>query len=211
VLEYLEGASLEKSLSDLDMGKLLEATSEALEALHQAGLVHRDIKPANLFLTREGRVVLTDFGLIFDPRQTHLTRTNAMVGSLGFLGPDILQGEPSGPAQDWWALGVTMFALVERRLPFETKDLMASMSGRPLSAPVYDKLAPEDPLRKVIVGLLHDPPEQLLTCWRYMEPSLYTLKKDAGTGETTEVRSAPETGREPQHPGTGAQHVPLSP
>ena len=97
VMEVLEGRSLELGPVDYDPLAVMLEIAEGLEAVHGAGLVHRDLKPANVFLCRDGRAVLTDFGLVRDPDLTALTATGQVVGSLGYLPPEVLLGERAGP------------------------------------------------------------------------------------------------------------------
>lgn len=159
VMEYLEGASLEDPLLGLDPLEVVPPLVDALEALHRVGLVHRDVKPANVFRTHAGRIVLTDFGLVLDPDQEELTATGTLLGSLGYLAPEVLRGVRGEPTQDWWALGVTLFELGEGRLPFRVHDLAAVLSGRSLPPPAFSRLAPTAPLRLLVEALLEPVPE----------------------------------------------------
>ena len=143
VVEYLEGQSLEE-VSDLpDPLATVLPIAEALERCHEAGMIHRDVKPANLFLTDDGRPVLLDFGLAKPLDRTALTRTGHIVGTPVYLAPEALRGEEPTPAWDWYALGVTLFALAEERLPYETRDLVEWM-GDPDLRPAFrfERVAP---------------------------------------------------------------------
>ncbi|MBX6167742.1 MAG: serine/threonine protein kinase, partial [Thermobispora bispora] len=78
---------------------------EALSAAHAIGVEHRDVKPGNVFLTTDGRVVLTDFGIARPADGPVLTEAGALIGSPGFIAPERLAGRPRGPAAPRWALG----------------------------------------------------------------------------------------------------------
>lgn len=163
VLEYLDGVSLEDGTwSESELLEVARAGSGALEAVHAVGIVHRDVKPANFMRTRSGRVVLTDFGLVHDAGRTQLTGTGALVGTLAFLSPEALQGGAAEPAQDWWALGGSLYYLAEARLPFTSEQLLDAVRGGSLPLPRFRALAPDAPLRRVIEKLLERGREQRL-------------------------------------------------
>lgn len=92
---------------------------KAIVAAHGAGITHRDVKPSNLMLTRDGRVLLLDFGLAFSAETDALTRTHAQPGSLPYMAPEQLRGEPVDERIDVYALGVTLYQMLSLKLPFE--------------------------------------------------------------------------------------------
>jgi serine/threonine protein kinase len=154
ILEFLEGQSLDRGIPGLNPLLLVRPLTEALCCVHAAGLLHRDVKPANIFQTHSGRIVLTDFGLVLDPELAQLTATGAILGSLGYLSPEILRGGRGDPGQDWWALGVTLFSLGEGHLPFQLADLVGAASGRSLPPLNFFLLRDASPLRVLIEALL---------------------------------------------------------
>ncbi len=92
----------------------------ALHALHGAGMIHRDIKPSNVMVTREGRVVLMDFGIVAETRQPRaLTVAGAIQGTPAFMAPEQVRGEPLTAAADWYAFGVILYTLLAGRLPYD--------------------------------------------------------------------------------------------
>jgi predicted ATPase len=92
----------------------------ALRALHGAGMIHRDIKPSNVMVTREGRVVLMDFGIVAETRQPRaLTVVGAIQGTPAFMAPEQVRGEPLTGAADWYAFGVILYTLLAGRLPHD--------------------------------------------------------------------------------------------
>ena len=97
-------------------------TLAGLEAIHGAQILHRDLKPANLMLEPSPgpieRVVLIDFGFASLDGARRLTATGHVVGSLGYLAPERLQGEIAEPRSDLYALGVVLFELLAARRPF---------------------------------------------------------------------------------------------
>lgn len=183
VMEYLRGVSLEAGpWADSELLEVARAASRALEAVHRAGLVHRDVKPANLMRTPEGRVVLTDFGLIHDAARTQITATGVLVGTLAYLAPEILARGATAPAQDWWALGVTLFQMAEGRRPFPQEVLLEALGGIPLPSPEYQRLLPGNPLRCLVEGLLEGVPEDRLGSSREVEAVLERPPSPEGGG-----------------------------
>ena len=90
------------------------ALAEALRAIHDKGIVHRDLKPANVLIDNDGNVVLTDFGIATIEGDVRLTASGLMIGTPGFMAPERLSGEPSGPPSDLWALGAVLYAASAR-------------------------------------------------------------------------------------------------
>ena len=99
VMELVDGPSLDDVLRERGTLDPREAAAigakvlGALGAAHRAGVLHRDVKPGNVLLDRDGRVVLTDFGIAAmddpgDGSSTHLTRSGQLVGSLDYLAPE---------------------------------------------------------------------------------------------------------------------------
>ena len=158
VMQRLEGRSLDR-IPDLgDPLPALLAIAEALEAVHQAGLVHRDVKPGNIFVTRDGRPVLLDFGLVRATEQTCLTATGHVVGTPAFLAPESLRGDATGPPADWWAWGVCLYQLCEGGLPFSMKQVVAWMGGGGVPPLHFASLRGDDPRRRLVAACLQEDP-----------------------------------------------------
>ncbi|MEO3805926.1 serine/threonine-protein kinase [Nonomuraea sp. B1E8] len=98
---------------------------DALSAAHAHGIQHRDVKPANVFLTDDGRVVLTDFGIARLEDQATITESGLLVGSPGYIAPERLRGERGGPASDLWSLGATLYSAIEGQAPYTGTSPMA--------------------------------------------------------------------------------------
>jgi hypothetical protein len=102
--------------------------AEALAHAHSLGVIHRDIKPSNLLVEAEGRLWVTDFGLARTARDdTGLTHTGDLVGTLRYLSPEQVRGDPGAvdPRADIYALGVTLYEALTLRPAFEGSDRSA--------------------------------------------------------------------------------------
>ena len=131
----------------------------ALASAHAVGIVHRDVKPGNVLLTRGGRAVLTDFGIAVVDGDPALTQTGMVMGTPGFCAPERIRGEPASPASDLWSLGVTLYAAVEGRAPFDGHGSpMAVLASIVHSDPPPARSA--GPLTAVIGALLSKDPAQ---------------------------------------------------
>ena len=85
--------------------------ARALAAAHAGGVLHRDVKPSNALVRRDGSVVLADLGLAVEMGDSSLTRTGAVVGSLPYMAPEVLDGARGDARADVYSLGATLYEL----------------------------------------------------------------------------------------------------
>ena len=124
VMKYVES----RSLADVTRADGPQALTEivhlaaglgsGLDALHDAGLVHRDIKPSNILIDLAGNALLTDFGLAKGRAYTALTRPGQALGTLDYMAPELVKGEPATPSSDIYALGCVIFECLTGAPPF---------------------------------------------------------------------------------------------
>ncbi|MEG8276985.1 serine/threonine-protein kinase [Streptomyces sp. AHA2] len=135
VMELVEGRSLADAVKEDGRVEPREAARiglwvlRALRAAHTAGVLHRDVKPGNVLLGRDGRVLLTDFGIAQIEGDTTITRTGEVVGSVDYLAPERVRGQDPGPASDLWGLGATLYTAVEGRSPFRRTTPLTTMQA----------------------------------------------------------------------------------
>jgi len=123
VTRYVSGPTLDQMvrergrLSSQGLRRLAYGTAEALAAIHAAGVVHRDLKPGNVMLA-EDRPVVIDFGIAQAGDATRLTQTGLVMGTPGYLAPEVIEGRPSSPASDVHSWGATMAFAATGRTPY---------------------------------------------------------------------------------------------
>jgi serine/threonine-protein kinase len=131
VMEYVRGLSArdvlnaEGVLAPAQAVDVLLQTLLALDHAHRRGIVHRDVKPENIMITREGVVKVADFGLARAYADAQITEVGTVTGTVQYLAPEQLQGEPADPRTDLYALGIVAFELLTGRLPFTGETPMA--------------------------------------------------------------------------------------
>ena len=159
-MELVDGEALDEHLptGGLPVERVVElgiAIAEALAAAHDQHIVHRDLKPANVMLTRDGRVKVLDFGLArhtgpeHDPRNTQaMTReisassVGQVVGTVPYMSPEQVRGEPVDARTDLFSLGVTLYELASGQRPFR-----GATSGAVSGAILHETPAPLARLR----------------------------------------------------------------
>src|SRR2546422_3021879 len=130
VTEYIAGLTLDHklatgALSEKEVVSLGIQLAQGLSAAHEHGIVHRDLKPANLRLASDGRLKILDFGLaqlMSHPNEVGttatLTQSQEVTGTLPYMAPDQLRGEPAEARTDIWAVGAVLYEMATGRRPF---------------------------------------------------------------------------------------------
>jgi serine/threonine protein kinase/Tfp pilus assembly protein PilF len=217
VMQYIEGESLAARMEHqpLDVRTALAIVEQAAEGLaeaHAHGVVHRDIKPHNMMLTPRGQLKILDFGLAKQIRSsdtvdheaataTLLSSPGLVVGTMPYMSPEQVQGEPLDPSSDVFSLGVTLYEMLAGKHPFKHKSAAVTMSrillGEPIPTEQFQaKVSPElqTLLSKMLrkdKALRYQSAEDLLTDLRQLPAKLsatdsqadVTLLKQSATKE----------------------------
>ncbi|MFB6840807.1 serine/threonine-protein kinase [Streptomyces sp. NPDC056361] len=164
VMQFVDGPSLADAAKEAGTIEPREAARiglhvvGALRAAHAAGVLHRDVKPGNVLLARDGRVLITDFGIAAIEGDSTITRTGEIVGSIDYLAPERVRGGDPGPASDLWSLGATLYTAVEGTSPFRRTSPISTMQAVVTEEPPHPEKA--GPLAPVIVALLSKDPDR---------------------------------------------------
>nr|WP_055505210.1 serine/threonine-protein kinase [Nonomuraea pusilla] len=118
VTRYVQGRPLSAvPVPVADLRLLASGLADALAAMHDAGVVHRDLKPANVMMS-EGEPVVIDFGIASAFDSLSVTASGAVVGTPGYLAPEVLEGGEAGPEADVFSFGATLAYAATGRHPF---------------------------------------------------------------------------------------------
>jgi predicted Ser/Thr protein kinase len=105
-------------LAPADLLRLARGLHGALEAIHAVGVVHRDLKPGNVLLDDDGEPVVIDFGIAHVAEDPRLTATGLVMGTPGYLSPEVIEGAAVTEATDWWGWAATLAFAATGRPPF---------------------------------------------------------------------------------------------
>jgi eukaryotic-like serine/threonine-protein kinase len=147
VSELLEGETLreELALGALPPRRAVQyaiGIARGLAAAHEKGIVHRDLKPENVFVTRDGRVKILDFGLAKlrlpetvrgplteAPTQTPGTEPGVIMGTVGYMSPEQVRGEPADQRSDIFAFGTILYEMLTGRRAFKRDTVAETMTA----------------------------------------------------------------------------------
>lgn len=152
-MEYIDGVPLtqyaeEHSIGTRERMKLVSEIADAVHYAHERGVVHRDLKPSNILVDRDGRPRILDFGVARaeSMMSTAGTSTGQLIGTLPYMSPEQLSGDPSrvDARSDVYGLGVVVYELLSGRLPIDVTGRSVPDAARILSESEPDSLATYD-------------------------------------------------------------------
>jgi Tol biopolymer transport system component len=179
VSELLEGSTLREPLQRgaLSIRKAIDygvQIARGLAAAHEKGIVHRDLKPENVFVTKDGRVKILDFGLarllpqrgeveVNAPTISDITDPGTVMGTVGYMSPEQVRGKPADHRADIFAFGAMLYEMLTGKRSFQkptsAETMTAILNEEP---PGVSQLAPLAPpaMQRVVHRCLEKSPEQ---------------------------------------------------
>jgi serine/threonine protein kinase/tetratricopeptide (TPR) repeat protein len=190
IIEYLAGGDLADLLKrdSLPLEKVLQIAIDICDALtraHRLSIIHRDLKPANVLIAADGTPRLTDFGIAHFAGKARVTASDAIVGTVDYLAPEILDGELADPRADIWAFGVMLFEMLAGQRPFTGQSLAQTLMALVTQpTPDLEELCPDAPVALVdlVYRMLEKDPHARIASVRHVGAAL----EDILQGRTTD-------------------------
>ena len=180
VMELLEGETLRQAIAGgkLPLRKAVDwavQIAHGLSAAHEKGVVHRDLKPENLFVTRDGRVKILDFGLakLSDgasvnsgsnlPTAARATEPGMVLGTMGYMAPEQVRGRPADQRSDLFAFGAVLYEMLAGKKAFSGDSgadvITAILREEPADLSITNQSVPPG-LERIVRRCLEKSPEQ---------------------------------------------------
>lgn len=123
-MEYVQGETLAAHIKNaqfkpMEAAFIIRKVAEALQAIHDQGIIHRDIKPANIMVDALNDPKIMDFGLAKITDDAGLSRSGDLLGTPAYMAPEQAEGRPVDPCADVYALGATLYTMLVGRPPFQ--------------------------------------------------------------------------------------------
>ena len=168
IMEFVDGVTLSSRLHQGAIPpalavKYIDQVLDALSYAHKQNIIHRDIKPANMMLTADGTVKLMDFGIARSATDRSLTMTGTTLGSLNYMPPEQVKGDPADNRSDLYSLGVSLYEMVTGQLPFQADSNYAMMAAHLQEVPkppIVLRPGIPQPLNQIIIMALAKDPGQ---------------------------------------------------
>lgn len=199
-MEFVAGRSLHAVLEErtsLGLGyavSILEPVARALDFAHAQGAIHRDIKPHNMLIDRDGRVLLTDFGIAQTPDSDgeRLTRTGIFMGTPEYISPEQAEARRVDGRSDLYALGVVAYEIITGRVPFSgaTPQLIVAHAQLPPPAPTSVLAYLPGELDEVLARALAKRPERRYPSGQALVDALRSVAERYGTPLATREQVA---------------------
>jgi len=198
IMEFVDGVTLSSRLHQgaippVQAVKYIDQVLDALAYAHKQNIIHRDIKPANMMLMADGTVKLMDFGIARSASDRSLTMTGTTLGSLNYMPPEQVKGEPADNRSDLYSLGVSLYEMVTGQLPFQADSnyaIMAAHLQEEPRPPIVLRPGIPQPLNQIILMALAKDPAQ-----RFQSADAFrgALKSVSGQGSGTQPDVSPRS------------------
>ena len=196
VMEYIEGNTLTSIISSnrtVGLNDILYIGSQVANGLkeaHKHGLVHRDIKPGNIMITPDGKVKVTDFGIVsLQNEESDITKTGAVLGTASYISPEQAQGKPVSFESDLYSLGTVLYELIAGKPPFTGDSPIATatkhLTDKPEKLSNYRKDIPKA-LENAVLKLLEKRPSDRFKSAEDLRALLLQQRKQIQINQTQE-------------------------
>jgi len=196
VMEYIEGNTLTSIISGnrtVGLNDILYIGSQVANGLkeaHKHGLVHRDIKPGNIMITPDGKVKVTDFGIVsLQNEESDITKTGAVLGTASYISPEQAQGKPVSFESDLYSLGTVLYELIAGKPPFTGDSPIATatkhLTDKPEKLSNFRKDIPKA-LENAILKLLEKRPSDRFKSAEDLRALLLQQRKQIQINQTQE-------------------------
>jgi serine/threonine protein kinase len=196
VMEYIEGNTLtsiitgNKTVGLNDILYIGSQVANGLKEAHKHGLVHRDIKPGNIMITPDGKVKVTDFGIVsLQNEESDITKTGAVLGTASYISPEQAQGKPVSFESDLYSLGTVLYELIAGNPPFTGDSPIATatkhLTDKPEKLSNYRKDIPKA-LENAILKLLEKRPSDRFKSAEDLRALLLQQRKQIQINQTQE-------------------------
>lgn len=209
-MEFLDGKDLyteireEGTIRIPETMRIIIQLSGALQYAHERNIVHRDIKSTNIFVTTEGRIVLTDFGIAQAVSESRLTQAGEIVGTPEYMSPEQADGQSVTHKTDLYSLGVVFYECLTGRMPFLGDNKMAIvykvLTENPVAPHVINGSVPAK-LSRIVMKLLaknpadryNDANEVIRAISGSRSPTTVIKPGDLGTGRFQQPKAVSGT------------------
>jgi serine/threonine protein kinase len=204
IMEFVDGVTLSSRLQQgaippTQAIKYIDQVLDALSYAHKQNIIHRDIKPANMMLTPDGSVKLMDFGIARSASDRSLTMTGTTLGSLNYMPPEQVKGDPADNRSDLYSLGVSLYEMVTGQLPFQADSNYAMMAAHLQEVPkppiVLRPGIPQPLSQIILMALAKDPGQRFQSADAFRGALKSVQTQGGGTQPAVDPRSyAPSSG-----------------
>ncbi|MCE2772766.1 MAG: serine/threonine protein kinase [Bacteroidetes bacterium] len=208
ILEYVDGTPLDDYIRNVSGPIPFEKASawmlqilSAFSFAHGKNIVHRDIKPSNILITNEGQIKILDFGIakLLNDSNAKLTRTGTQMGTVYYMSPEQVKGEPADVRSDIYSLGVTFYQMLTGQCPYDGMTSEFEVFNKIVSVPLprASEVYPAVPLHIEYVieaATSKDVSRRIQTCDQFAHAIQHALSQSMHAGATKEkVSPQPQT------------------
>lgn len=199
VTEYLRGCTLEhllkamRPLPEKDALKITSLICEALQHMHDHGVIHRDMKPQNIMICCDGTIRIMDFGIARDDVSRRITRVgnSSSMGTPDYMAPEQVEGKRADKRTDLYNLGALLYEMLTGRLPFENDNPWAALNARVTGDPVAPRRINSDlshQAEEIVLRALQRDPADRYASAAAMKAELDTVDQVRVTGLADRLR-----------------------